>query len=520
MRLQLFFWGTTMAFTCLLLSACQWSSNRKNSNDPALIQGQALAAKYCQSCHVLPDPNWVDATTWEKGILPMMGPRLGIFSHQGKRYKVNKYEVSITGDFYPTQPLLTEIEWQKIIDYYVRLAPEKPLPQNRSIAIGNNLKQFEVLATNFKDKLPATSYVKIDTANHSTPFVITDALNHFMYRFDAQLNLVDSFKTKGPIVNRLASRNNWLLCDIGILNPDNGANGSIKSITLNQAGGFPKEGEKTLLDRLQRPVQFESVDLNADGRQDLLVCEFGYLTGALNWYENKKEGGYEKHSLRAKPGAIKAVIQDYNHDGLPDIWVLFAQGEEGIYLYTNLGKGKFKEDPILRFPPINGSSYFELADFNKDGFDDIIYTCGDNADYSLVLKAFHGVYVYLNDGKNNFTQKYFYPLNGCYKAIARDFDKDGDLDLATISYFADFEHQPEEGFVYLENKGNYNFTPTSASLTQKGRWLTMDAGDYNQDGYLDLILGNFSVAPSFIPSKIDWKKGPPFIVLKNRGASK
>ena len=101
-----------MAFTCLLLSACQWSSNRKNSNDPALIQGQALAAKYCQSCHVLPDPNWVDATTWEKGILPMMGPRLGIFSHQGKRYKVNKYEVSITGDFYPTQPLLTEIEWQ------------------------------------------------------------------------------------------------------------------------------------------------------------------------------------------------------------------------------------------------------------------------------------------------------------------------------------------------------------------------------------------------------------------------
>ena len=174
----------------------------------------------------------------------------------------------------------------------------------------------------------------------------------------------------------------------------------------------------------------------------------------------------------------------------------------------------------MRFPPINGSSYFELADFNKDGFEDIVYTCGDNADYSLVLKAFHGVYVYLNDGNNNFTQKYFYPLNGCYKAIARDFDKDGDLDLATISYFADFEHQPEEGFVYLENKGNYNFTPTSSSLMQKGRWLTMDAGDYNQDGYLDLILGNFSVAPSFIKSKIDWKKGPPFMVLKNRGASK
>jgi len=520
MRLQLCF-GITIIFCIgIFLVSCNSNSNRKSKNDPAVIQGQTLAAKYCQSCHVLPDPNWVDATTWEKGILPMMGPRLGIFSHQGKRYKVNKYEVSITGDFYPTQPLLTEVEWQKIIDYYVRLAPEKPLPQNRNVPIGNNLNQFEVLVSNFKDQLPASSYVKIDSLDNAKPFIISDALNHLIYRFDAQLNLVDSFKTKGPVVNRLALKNNWLLCDIGILNPDNGANGSIKSITLDKENRFPKEGEKTILDRLQRPVQFESVDLNADGRQDLLVCEFGYLTGALNWYENKKGGGYEKHGLRAKPGAIKALVQDYNHDGLPDIWVLFAQGEEGIFLYTNLGKGKFKEEPILSFPPINGSSYFELADFNKDGFDDIIYTCGDNADYSLVLKPFHGVYVYLNDGKNNFTQKYFYPLNGCYKAIARDFDKDGDLDLATISYFADFEHQPEEGFVYLENKGNYNFIANSASIIQEGRWLTMDAGDYNKDGYLDLILGNFSVAPSFIPSKIDWKKGPSFMVLKNRGASK
>jgi len=517
---KLFLGATTMAFICLCLAACQSPTHRKSKEDLAVIQGQALAAKYCQSCHELPDPNWVDASTWEKGILPMMGPRLGIFAHLGEKYKINKYEISILGNYYPTSPMVSEDEWQKIIDYYVSLAPEKPLPQNRDIPIGKDLKQFEVLSRNFKDKIPATSYAKIDTLNHATPCVISDALNHFMYRFDAQLNLVDSFKTKGPIVNMLASKNNWLLCDIGILNPNNGDYGCIRSLQMDGHNQIIIETDKSIINRLQRPVQFESVDLNADGRQDLLVCEFGYLTGALNWYENKKEGGYEKHSLRAKPGAIKAVIQDYNHDGLPDIWALFAQGEEGIFLYTNLGKGKFKEDQILRFPPINGSSYFELADFNKDGFDDIVYTCGDNADYSLVLKAFHGVYVYLNDGNNNFTQKYFYPLNGCYKAITRDFDKDGDLDLATISYFADFQHQPEEGFVYLENKGNYNFTPTSSILTQKGRWLTMDAGDYNQDGYLDLILGNFSVAPSFITSKIDWKKGPPFMVLKNRGKSK
>ena len=186
-----------------------------------------------------------------------------------------------------------------------------------------------------------------------------------------------------------------------------------------------------------------------------------------------------------------------------------------------MGGGKFKEDRILRFPTINGSSYFELADFNNDGFEDIVYTCGDNADNSPVLKPYHGVYIYLNDGKNNFIQKYFYPINGCYKAIARDFDKDGDLDIATISYFPDSENQPEEGFVYFENKGGgLNFTPSSSQSLTKGRWLTMNVGDYNQDGYLDLIFGNFSLLKPIVKSEKDWKKGPPFMVLTNKGVQK
>ncbi len=48
----------------------------------------------------------------------------------------------------------------------------------------------------------------------------------------------------------------------------------------------------------------------------------------------------------------------------------------------------------------------------------------------------------------------------------------------------------------------------------------MDAGDFDSDGKIDLILGNFSRAPSFIESSVDWKNGPPFLFLKNRGIKK
>lgn len=243
------------------------------------------------------------------------------------------------------------------------------------------------------------------------------------------------------------------------------------------------------------------------------------FTGKLAWYENKGNNKYSKHVLRPLPGAIRTQVFDANKDGRPDIMALMAQGDEGMFIFYNKGNGEFEEKQVLRFSPSYGSNYFELADFNGDGFEDILATDGDNGDYPPILKPYHGIRIYLNDGQNNFKERKFLSMNGASKAMAKDFDGDGDLDIASISYFPDYNNNPEESFIYWENKSNYSFQAFSFKEAFAGRWLTMDAGDMDGDGDLDIVLGNAKFPIGAIPGGLmkKWNESSPSIlVLKNK----
>ncbi len=239
--------------------------------------------------------------------------------------------------------------------------------------------------------------------------------------------------------------------------------------------------------------------MDGDGHEDLVVASFGNYLGRLSWYGRSAGGGYVEHILLSRPGALCVFAPPVRRGARQSLLVLMAQAREGVYRLDPTGGEDFEETPLLQFPPVYGCTHAEWIDFNGDGALDLLLTNGDNGEYASPFKNYHGIRLYLNDGRGGLSLAWFYPLNGAFKAVAADFDGDGDLDIAAISFFPDFGRSPEEAFLYLENLGGMKFKASTIPLGTQGRWLTMEAGDLDGDGDLDIILGSFTQGPASVP---------------------
>jgi hypothetical protein len=240
----------------------------------------------------------------------------------------------------------------------------------------------------------------------------------------------------------------------------------------------------------------EANDYNYDGREDYLVCEYGNDIGRLTIYYQNSENEFELYILENIPGSIVTRTYDFNGDGFMDIAALYAQGDERIVIYYNDGKGEFRGGFKIaaRFPGVYGSMYFDLHDFDRDGDMDIMYVNGDNFDYSQILKPYHGLRIYENDGEDNFQNKYFFPIYGAGRASISDFDLDGDDDIVVAANFGDMENNPERGIIYLENAGLYDYKPYSFPMAALNEWNTMGTLDIDDDGDMDVLVGSMNLA--------------------------
>ncbi len=460
---------------------------------------------YCSSCHAYPDPSLLTKDKW-RSVLPQMALRYGMPADGLNPYAGLRFEevsrLKMAG-IYPGQPLLPDSAWQAIESFFLTRAPERmdlsprPTQPNRS-PFASRMQALDLNSNAY------ISMVKFGPEGHA---YLANFNGEFM-RLGPDLRIAEKVIFPRPIVDFNFSGDDKLLAlSIGDLYPNDGLYGGVASLDMPAFSGT-----KLLLANLPRPVNFEVADLDQDGARDLLICNFGNQLGYLAWYRNTGSN-YEERIIKQAPGATRTQLHDLDHDGDQDIVALFAQGDEGISLFFN-DRGTFREERALTFHPLFGSSDFELLDFDQDGDMDIVLSNGDNADYSIMLKPYHGIRLFLNDG-GSFREEYFFPMHGASKVRARDFDQDGDIDIIAASFFPDTRRALDQSIVYLENEGNGHFSPSHFEHADRGRWMVMDAGDVDQDGDLDVILGSFTLTTRDIEQGVlnHWRNSRGHILL-------
>jgi hypothetical protein len=510
-------WAITLLSMALFVSGQQPPSaaeaELRNSQKPtaANIDGENLARQVCTSCHLFPEPQVLDKQTWQEQVLPRMEAMLGVSPPD--------YSSSPEGELlrqlhiYPDNAAIGEADWEKIVSYITNAAPEQPLPQEPHPEIRVGLKQFTASAARFRFAPPATTLAAV-SAQRNMIFV-GDDLTRSIAMLDSEGRLLNSLRVENSPVSLVETERGIYVTAIGSVQPSELPRGELLFFERNGDKFGPK---RVLLKELPRPVQAEFGDFNRDGKMDVAICLFGNHRGRFSWFENLGNEVYEEHALVELPGAVRCLAHDFNGDGVPDLGMLMAQRTETFHIFTNDGAGNFGSEVVFRKQPAFGHNYFELADFNGDGRQDLLVVNGDNGEFESAVKNYHGIRLYLNRGGMRFEEAYFFPINGATKASARDFDGDGDLDIAAIAFYPDYLKSPRESFVYLENQGGLKFAPWTFPQCISGRWLVMDVGDVDGDGDLDIVLGSYIHGPTQVPdflSKTWEKQGPSLMILKN-----
>lgn len=356
---------------------------------------------------------------------------------------------------------------------------DTPRIANIAAADVDNDGLLDVIVCDMKSN--TVSWIRQYPANVYTESVISSAL-----KAPAHVQVID-FDGDGD--------KDLVIAVLGVLYPSNEEIGSV--VVLENTGGCHFKPQ-VVAEKIARVSDVRAGDLDGDGDMDLAVAQFGYNDGETRWIENKGKWKFESHPLQHLSGPINVVLSDVDKDGDLDIVSVVSQEWEEIYCFINDGKGHFT--PKLLWGSNNedfGSSGIFVADIDKDGDDDILYTNGDSFNYtSPADRPWHGVQWLENKGNTNFEYHRLCHFTGAYNIRPADIDNDGDIDLFVISAFNVWDNPEAQSFIWLENTGAMHFTKRNIASSPT-HLITLDTGDFNKDGLMDFVTGGMHVYPPY-----------------------
>lgn len=228
-------------------------------------------------------------------------------------------------------------------------------------------------------------------------------------------------------------------------------------------------------------------DFNKDGNNDLAVLS-DYYSGTpspnntVTILRGNSTGGFSEtdsqvFAVGQSPSAIKAA--DFNVDGFPDL-VVTNSGSHTASILINNRLGQFL--PAVTFPTGLDPRSIATSDFNGDSFIDIVISNRSSAGMTLLL----------NDGAGGFTSSLIGIAANPGTLQAADVSGDGKPDLIIAQANANF-------LTVLNNNGNGTFG-TRMNIPMPGRITDFALLEINQDGKIDLAITMNNVSTNQSPT--------------------
>lgn len=258
-------------------------------------------------------------------------------------------------------------------------------------------------------------------------------------------------------------------------------NTNIQIFYQNPDGTFTEQNFTTTPAENMPSWSLAAGDLTGNGYNDLL---YGGGSGVTFMMANDDGTQYNEVTFPQFVFSQRSNFVDLNNDGNLDAFVCHDVAPNVYYINDGEGNLEFNQGGIGDFP--TGGHYGSVwFDYNNDGLQDMFMAkCGGGVDRrtNQLLR---------NNGDGTFTdvadEAGLDNPHQTWSAAAGDFDNDGFMDLMVgVSSFSDGGH------ALMKNNGDGTFTDitTGSGFDIFGGTSTEHATyDFNNDGYLD-IMGN------------------------------